>query len=118
MKSSSVAMLCRALILSMLFVSFQSTAGMIGTDQVRAAPATQSDRVLIQNALARADVASALKSMGVETTVAQDRMAMLTDDEARSLAGKLDSVPAGAGSDGWWIAAVVVVALLLWWRWR
>jgi hypothetical protein len=118
MKSSSVAMLCRALILSMLFVSYQSTAGMIGTDQVRAAPATQGDRVLIQNALSRADVVTALKSMGVETTAAHDRVAMLTDDEARSLAGKLDSVPAGADSEGWWIAAIVVVGLLLWWRWR
>ena len=118
MKSSSFAMICRALIVSMLFVSYQSTAGMIGTDQVRATPATQNDRAQIQNVLARADVVSALKSMGVETTAAHDRVAMLTDDEARSLAGQLDNVPAGADSEGWWIAAIVVVGLLLWWRWR
>lgn len=117
MKSSAIAMICRALIVSLLFVSYQSTAGMIGTDQLRAAPSAQTERVQIQNALARADVASALQTMGVDANAALDRVAMLTDDEARSLAGKLEAVPAG-GSSGWWIAAAVVVALLLWWRWR
>jgi hypothetical protein len=118
MKSSSITMICRALIVSLLFFSYQSTAGMIGTDQVRAAPVTQSERIQIQSALSRADVASALQSMGVDVSAARDRVAVMTDDEARSLAGTLHSVPAGADSSGWWIAAIVVVALLLWWRWR
>ncbi len=110
--------ICRALIVSLLFFSYQSTAGMIGTDQIRAAPAAQSERIHVQNALSRADVVSALQSMGVDVNAARDRVASLTDEEARSLSGKLHSVPAGAGSDGWWIAVIVVVALLLWWRWR
>ena len=118
MKSSAIANICRALIVSMMFLSYQSTAGMIGTEQVKAAPSAQSERIQINNALARADVMSALTSMGVDANAARDRVAMLTDEEARSLSGKLDSVPAGADSDGWWIAAIVVVALLLWWRWR
>ena len=119
MKSSRIAMICRALIVSLMFVSYQSTAGMIGTDQVRAAPSTQTERSQIVNALSRADLANALQSMGVDVNAAKDRVAALTDEEARSLSGKLDSVPAGADSDGWWIAvAVVAVALLLWWRWR
>jgi hypothetical protein len=42
---------------------------------------------------------------------------MLSDEEARSLAGKLDSVPAGADSSGWWIAAAIVVVVLAWWYW-
>ena len=42
--------------------------------------------------------------MGVDVNAAQERVAALTDDEARSLAGKLGAVPAGADDDGWWIA--------------
>ena len=38
----------------------------------------------------------------------------MTDEEVRTLAGKLHSLPAGADS-GWWIAAAVIVGVLLWW---
>jgi hypothetical protein len=112
-------MICRLLVVSLLFFSYQSTAGMIGTEQVASAVSAQADRMQIQSALSRADVASALQSMGVDVKTAQERVAALTDEEARSLAGKLGSVPAGANSDGWWIAVIVVaVVLLVWWRWR
>ena len=68
MKSSAIAMICRALIVSMLFVSYQSAAGMIGTDQVRATPATQTDRMQIHNALSRADVVSGRNSSSISAT--------------------------------------------------
>jgi hypothetical protein len=118
MKSRFVAVVCRLLIVSLAFLSYQSTAAMIGTDQVAVAGAAQGDRALIGSMLSRADVARQLQSFGVDVKTAQERVAALTDDEARSLAGKLQQVPAGASSSGWWIAAIVVVALLLWWRWR
>ena len=114
-------MLCRLLIVSLLFFSYQSTAGMIGTDQAVAAAVSsaQAERMQVQSMLSRADVASALASMGVDVKTAKERVAALTDDEVRSLAGKLGSVPAGADSDGWWIVLIVVaVVLLVWWRWR
>ena len=119
MKSTRMAMICRFLIVSLLFVSYQSSAGMIGTDQVRASPAAQSERMQISNVLSRAEVVSTLQSMGVDVSAAKDRVAALTDEEARSLAGKLHNLPAGAGDEGWWIvAAVVVIGLIWWWRWR
>ena len=110
-------MICRCLIVSLLFLSFQSTAGMIGTHQVAGVPSAQADRAQIQTALSRADVASQLQAVGVDVAMAKDRVAAMTDDEARSLAGKLDAVPAGAGSEGWWIVAIIVVAVLVWWYW-
>lgn len=111
--------ICRLLIVSLLFFSYQTTAGMIGTEQVASAPSAQVERMQINATLSRADVAGALQALGVDVNTARDRVAALTDEEARSLAGKLGAVPAGADSDGWWIAAaVVVVALLIWWRWR
>ena len=112
-------MLCRLLVVSLLFFSYQSTAGMIGTGEVASAVSAQAERAQIQSTLSRADVASALKSMGVDVKAAQERVAALTDEEARSLAGKLGTLPAGADSDGLWIAIIVVaVVLLVWWRWR
>jgi hypothetical protein len=109
-------MICRLLIVSLMFLSFHSTAGMIGTDQVVAAT-PQADRANIQSLLSRAEIASQLQSMGVDLNAAKERVAAMTDEEARSLAGKLHSVPAGADNDGWWIAAIVVVAVLIWWYW-
>lgn len=118
MKSGSVATICRLLIVSLLFLSFQSTAGMIGTDQAATAGSASADRMHIQSVISRAEVANALQAMGVDTKTATDRVAALTDDEARSLANKIDAVPAGASSSGWWIAVAVIVVLLILWKWR
>lgn len=109
-------MICRMLIVSLLFFSYHAGAGMIGTDQVVTA-APQNDRAQIQNLMSRADVANQLTALGVDVNAAKARVAAMTDDEARSLAGKLHSVPAGADSDGWVIAIIIVAAVLLWWWW-
>ena len=112
-------MLCRLLVVSLLFFSYHSTAGMIGTGEVASAVSAQAERTQIQSALSRAEVASALQSMGVDVKTAKERVAALTDEEARSLAGKLGTLPAGADSDGLVIALIVVALVLLaWWRWR
>lgn len=118
MKAGFVAVVCRLLVVSLAFVSYQSTAGMIGTDQVAVSGVAQGDRALISSVLSRTEVARALQAFGVDVKAAQDRVAVLTDEEARSLAGKLHQVPAGADGNGWAIAAIVIVGFLLWWRWR
>jgi hypothetical protein len=107
-------MLCRTLIVSLMFFSFHTSAGMIGTEHVGAVSAAHTERMQIQSVMSRAEITSQLQALGIDTKTAQERVAALTDDEARSLAGKLDSLPAGAG-DEWWIAAIVVVAVLAWW---
>jgi hypothetical protein len=117
MTSKSFAMVCRALILSLFVFSFQSaTAGMIGTDRATGVSSAQAERSHISSLLAREDVARQLQSFGVDMKTAQDRVAMLTDEEARSLAGNLDSIPAGAGGE-WWIAAAIIVVAVTWWYW-
>jgi cobalamin biosynthesis Mg chelatase CobN len=117
MTSTSFAIVCRALILSLLVFSFQSaTAGMIGTDRVTGVGSAQAERSQLSDLIARSDVARQLQSLGVDPKAAQDRVAMLSDEEARSLAGNLQSVPAGADS-GWWIAVAIVVVALAWLYW-
>lgn len=106
--------LCRMLIVLMAWMPFHvAQAGIISTDQ--AVASSQSDRAAVLNLVSRSDVASQLQSFGVDTATAGDRVAAMTDEEIRSLAGKLGAVP--AGGDG--IVVLILVGVILWlvlWR--
>jgi len=90
-------------------------AGMIGTDQA-AAVASQADRNTVLQFLGRADVSSQLQSLGVDAATAKDRVAAMTDQEVQSLAGKIQSMPAGADSTGL-VVLLIVVGVVVWWVW-
>lgn len=112
MKSVAMNLLCRFLVLAMLSLSFQTaSAAIIGTDQAAVVAAAQSDRSVIIAALSRSDIAGQLQAQGVDPSVAQQRVAAMTDQEAHTLANSIASAPAGANV-GW--AAVVVAGLLVW----
>ena len=109
-------LIARLLIVSLFFFSFHATAGMIGTDQVASGSAA-AERAYVQSVLSRADIVSGLQSMGVDSALAAERVAAMTDEEVRTLSGKLQAVPAGAAS-GWAIAAIIlIIAFLVWWIW-
>jgi hypothetical protein len=72
-------------------------------------PAGDADRARVTDFLARADVTRQLESLGVDPEQARERVALLTDEEASQLAGKLDQLPAGAGAG----LAVAIVALVI-----
>ena len=115
MKFAAIRMICRFLVVSMMLLPFQSIqAGMIGTDQMAPVASAQADRAAVLSLMSRSDVTSQLQTLGLDPKAAQDRVAALTDEEVRTLAGQLNSLPAGADS-GWWIAAVVIVGVLIWW---
>jgi hypothetical protein len=114
MTSIGFAAVCRALILFMLVFSFQSArAGMIGTDHATGVGSAQVERTHISGVLARDDVSRQLQALGVNAKAAQDRVPMLTDDEARALASDLQSVPAGADAAG--VIVVLLIAGAVWW---
>jgi hypothetical protein len=101
------------LIVLMAWTPFQyAQAGMIGTDQV-VAQSTQADRTTVLNFVGRSDVASQLQSFGLDASTAKDRVAAMTDEEVRYLAGRIDSMPAGASSSGW-IVLIIIVAVIWW----
>lgn len=106
--------LCRMLIVLMAWMPFHvAHAGIISTDQA-VAPAP-SDRAAVLNLIGRADVATQLQSFGVDMATAKDRVGAMTDEEIRSLAGKLGAVP--AGGDG--LVVLILVGVILWlvlWR--
>jgi hypothetical protein len=89
-------------------------AGMIGTDQV-APSAVQLDRAAVLGMVGRADVARQLQALGVDPAAAKERVAAMTDEEIRSLAGELHSVPAGADGSG--LAILILVGVIVWLVW-
>lgn len=116
MKSIWARTLCRLLVVLMVWSPMQyAQAGMIGTDQ--AAPAASlADRSTVLQFLDRAEVAAQLQSMGVDAATVKDRIAAMTDQEVQSLAGKIQSMPAGADSTGL-VVLLIVVGVVVWWVW-
>ena len=120
MKQGFVGLISRLLVVSMLMLPFQALqAGMVGTDQVSAAASAQASRDAVLATLARADVASQLQSMGIDSNAAKDRVGAMTDDEVRTLQSQIDSLPAGADSStGWWIAGAIIIGLVIWYYYK
>lgn len=115
MNSATTRMICRLLIALMAWMPFHvAQAGVISTEQAISS-VTQSDRAAVLGIVSRADVASQLQALGIDPASAKDRVAALTDQEIRSLADKMQSLPAGATS-GW--VVLILVLLLVWYVWK
>lgn len=113
MKSAFMKAISRLLIISMLALPFQAAqAGVIGTDQAVSA-STQNDREMLVSAVDRPEVTSQLQAMGLSTSAAKDRIAAMTDEEVRTLAGNVESLPAGAKITGWGWFGIVAVGVLI-----
>lgn len=119
MNNSWTKFVSRLVILCMLALPFQAAqATLIGTAQVASATQAQSDADKVRTFLARSDVRQQLQAMGIDAKNAQDRTAAMTDEEIHAIAGKIDTLPAGATS-GWAVAGIViVVALIVYWIWK
>ena len=116
MKSVWARMLCRLLMVLMVWSPMQfAQAGMIGTDQVVTA-ASQADRAAVMEFLGRAEVTNQLQSMGVDPAMVKDRVAAMTDHEIQQLTGKIQNLPAGGDSWGW-VLLLLVVGAVVWWVW-
>lgn len=116
MKNILVRWVCRMLIVCMGAFPFSTFAGMVSTDQVVAAVQAQGSRDRLRDLVARSDVRNQLQNLGINASAAQERVAALTDAEAASLVGQIDSLPAG-GSSGWAIAAGLILIGLIWYYW-
>ena len=81
---------------------------LISTEQ---AAVSQPGRVLLEQTLARADVAAALQARGVSVDAARDRVAALTDAEAAHVAAQIDQAPAGGDALG--IILTIFIVLLV-----
>jgi len=112
MNSAMTRTICRVLIVLMAWMPVHfAQAGIISTDQV-VASAAQAERAAVLGLVSRSDIAGQLQALGLDPQTAKDRVAALSDDEVRSLAGKLDALPAGA--DGSALVVLILIGVLVW----
>jgi len=105
--------ICRLLVVSTIVLPYSAPAqaAMIGTGQ--AIGSVEAQRGKVQGFVARADVQSQLAALGVEATAVSERVKALTDDEVQQLAGRIDSLPAGADISTAGLLLVLIVILLI-----
>lgn len=113
MNVSFTRLISRLLIVCLIGLPFQVSAGMIGTDQVVSAAQAQVARAAVLSQISRADVSGQLQSLGLTPQAAKDRVAALTDAEVAKLAGQIESLPAGA--DGGSLLLLILIGVLIWW---
>ena len=105
---STKRIVCRLLVMAMIGMPYQiATAGMIDT---RGA-VTSGDAAALASSAARADVARELHALGVDAATAQERVALLSDEEARNLARDIHSAPAGGVYAAGIVAFILIVGL-------
>jgi hypothetical protein len=103
---------CRALVVSLLALSFQTAnAGLIGADQA-AAGSVSTERALVLSTLERAEVAAQLQAAGVDPLAARERVRTMTDTEVQAMVQDMQAAPAGAMSGWGWFAVILIVGLV------
>ncbi len=115
MKAFSRRFICKLLILSTIVLPYSAhtQAALIGTEQAVASVQAQSQRDTVRSFVARADVRNQLASLGLSAAAAGERVNALTDDEVQQLAGRIDSLPAGADVSVSVLLLILILILLL-----
>jgi hypothetical protein len=104
--------LCRFLAVALMLLPYQTgQASMITTDVATQPASVQSDRNAISSFLSRSQTVSELHALGLDSQVAQDRVAAMTDAEVSSLAGKINALP--AGGEGLIVILLLVLIIYL-----
>lgn len=112
-------LISQLLILSIVVLPFSTQAGMIGTDQVVANATAQANRDKVRDFVSRTDVQKQFEALGLTSANAAERVNAMTQEEINRVAGKIDSLPAGANDSGWWWAAgVIVIGLIIWYYYK
>jgi hypothetical protein len=116
MKSAFARTISRLLVVLLIWSPYHmAQASMIGTDQV-VSPASQLERNTVLNFVGRTDVSSQLQALGLDPATAAERIAAMTDEEVRSLAGRINALPAGGDAAG--VLLLIVIVAAIWWVWR
>ena len=100
--------LLNGLLLSLAVAAPQAYAGMISP---AASPASERERVL--QLVERPEVARQLEQMGIPADQAKARVQAMSEAEVASLAGRLDSLPAGGALNNQDFLFIIIVILLV-----
>jgi hypothetical protein len=110
-------LISQLLIVSMVLMPFSAQAGMIGTDQAVASAQDLANRDKVRDFISRGDVIKKFEALGITAAKAQERVNAMTQEEVNRVAGKIDSLPAGADDDWIWVVAIIVVGFIIYWVW-
>ena len=89
-------------------------AGMISTDKVTGESQAANDRERIKALVARPEIAKQLEGLGVPPDKAQSRIDAMTDSEVRTLAGRIDALPAGGAFTDWqWVMIIIGIIIIV-----
>ena len=111
-------LICQLLILSMIWLPFAGNAAMISTGDIVASATDQANRDKVVEFATRADVQKSFESMGLTAANAKDRVNAMTQEEVNRIAGKIDSMPAGASDGWWWALGVIVIGVAIWYFYK
>ena len=88
-------------------------AALVSTEQVLAGGDGAADRARVLAFLDRAEVREQIAALGVDPNEAAARVAALSDEQVREIAGQLDQLPAGQGAVGVVVGAILIIFLVL-----
>ena len=110
-KGFSLAWKAMLLLAAFALVSAPARAGLVSTEQV----VQQSEREKVESFLKREGVERELKALGVSPELARDRAKALTDEEVRTIAGKMDKLAAGGalGTTEWLLIIIAILLLVI-----
>jgi len=57
------------------------------------------------------------EALGLSAANAQDRVGAMTQEEINQVAGKIDTLPAGASDEAAWIVGAIVIGFIIWYIW-
>src|SRR5258708_602780 len=114
MKKFFLGFVFRFLVVRLVALAYAAAtpAAPIGVDQALAAQ-RQAEREKLHGLLARAEVQRGLAAYGISAAAAAGRVNALTDDEVQQLAGRIDSLPAGADVSVSVLLLILILILLL-----
>lgn len=99
-------------VLSITLFAQVSWAQIASTEAILSPSMSVSAHEKVSQFIARDDVTKTFEQMGVDSKMAEKRIAMMSDEEVSTLAAKIDTLPAG-GDFGGIVGAVVFVFIVL-----
>ncbi len=90
-----------------------ANAELVGTDEVVAPAQAGGDRERVRAFMTRPEVVKQLQAAGVSREEAEARVRAMSDEEVRTIAGKLDALPSGGRLTDFQFVVVVLLFVIL-----
>ncbi len=111
--SRFLALPLAALMLAVSMPMGAAQAALVGTEQLVTPSNAETDRARVVAFVARDDVRTQMRNMGVDPEEAATRVAVMSDIEIQRIAKEIDKMPAGQNAIGAVVGAVVLIFIVL-----